>query len=78
MLTFQQCEFLRWFDVFQCSGTVRLVLDRVATPLAAALLLLREVTADVTCSSVACAMILTLTRCLPCRNLVTSFYMLQY
>jgi hypothetical protein len=48
------------------------------TPLAAALLLLLDVTADVTCSCVACAIIVTLISCLLCRNLVTAVYMLQY
>jgi hypothetical protein len=66
------------YHVFHCNGTVRLVPDRVATPLPAAILLLRVVTADVTCSSVACAIIVTLISCLLCRNLVTVPYMLQY
>jgi hypothetical protein len=52
--------WVAWYHAFHCSGTVRLAPDRVATPLPAALLLLRDVTADVTCSSVSCAVIFTL------------------
>jgi hypothetical protein len=48
------------YHVFHCSGTVRLVPDRVATALPAAFLLLRYVNADVTFFSVVCAVILAL------------------
>jgi hypothetical protein len=37
--------WMTWCQVFHCSGTVCLVLDRMATPLPMALLLLRDVTA---------------------------------
>jgi hypothetical protein len=67
--------WVAWYHVFHCSGTDRLVPDRVETPLPAALLLLRDVTADVTYSSVACAIIVPLINLL-CRNLVTATYML--
>jgi hypothetical protein len=45
-----------WHCVFHCNGIVRLEPYRAATPLPAALLLSRDVTADadVTCSFVAC------------------------
>jgi hypothetical protein len=48
--------------------------------LPAASLFLRDVTADVTCSSVACANIVTLRSCLVCRKVVTvlSSVMSQY
>jgi hypothetical protein len=65
--------WLALYHVFFCSGTVRLVLDRVATRLPAALLLLRVINAYV-----ACAVIVTLIRCLLWRSLVTVLYMLQY
>jgi hypothetical protein len=64
--------WVAWFHVFHCSGIVHLVPDRVATPLPAAPLLLRDVT--VTCSSVAYTIIFTLIS----RNLVTALYMLRY
>jgi hypothetical protein len=71
--------WVAWSHVFQCSGTVRLVSDRVATPFHAALLLLRDVTADtdVTCSSVGCVIIVTLIGNLLRRNLVTALYVLH-
>jgi hypothetical protein len=47
------------------------------TPLPTALLLLHDVTAEVTCSSVACAIIVMLISCLLCCNLVTVLYVLQ-
>jgi hypothetical protein len=49
--------------VFHCRGTVRLVQDRVATPLPATLQLLRDVTADI----ITCSITVTLINCLPCR-----------
>jgi hypothetical protein len=60
--------WVTWSQVFYCSGTVRL-----APPLPAALLLLRDViaVADLTRSSVACV-IVTLIICLLCRNIVTA------
>jgi hypothetical protein len=64
--------------MFHYSGTVRLVLDRVATPLPAGLLLLLDVTVDAMCSSIACAAIVMLISCLLCRNLVTALHVLQY
>jgi hypothetical protein len=70
--------WVAWYDVFHCSGTIRLMPDRVATLLPAAFLLLYEITEDVTCSSVACAVIVRLISCLLCRNLVTALTMLQY
>jgi hypothetical protein len=70
--------WVAWFHVFHCSGIVRLVPDRVATPLPAAPLLLREFIADVTRSSVACTIIVTLISCLLCRNLAAALYMLHY
>jgi hypothetical protein len=74
-------HLLMWvacYRVFDCSGTVRLMPDHVATPLPTALLLLCVVTADVTCSSVVCAISFTLTSCLLCRNPVTVLAVLQY
>jgi hypothetical protein len=70
--------WMTWCHKFHCSGTVRLVPDRVATPLPAALLLLRDVTANMTCSSHACAIVVMLISCLLYRNLVTALYMLKY
>jgi hypothetical protein len=67
-----------WYHMFLCSSTVRLVPDCMATPLPAAILLLHDVTADVMCSSVVCAIIITLISCLPGHNLVMALYMLQY
>jgi hypothetical protein len=68
------------YHVFHYSGIVGPLPDRVATPLPSALLLLRDVTADVdmTCSSVACAIIVTLIGCLLCRNLATALHMQHY
>jgi hypothetical protein len=37
--------WVKWYQVFHCSGIFLLAPDRVATPLPAALLLLRDVTA---------------------------------
>ena len=72
--------WVAWYRVFHYIGTARLVPDRVATPLPSALLLLRDVISDVevTCPSVACAIIVTPIGCLLCFNLVTALYMLQY
>jgi hypothetical protein len=52
------------------SGSCRT--ESVATLLPAALLYLHDVTEDVTCSSVACAIIITLISSLFCRSLVTA------
>jgi hypothetical protein len=48
--------WVMWYRVLHCGGTVHLVPDHVAILPSAALLLLRDVTADadVMCSSVAC------------------------
>jgi hypothetical protein len=70
--------WVAWYHGFHCSGTVQLVRDLEATPLPASLLLLRDVTADVTCSSVACAITITLISCLLCSNLVTAVYTPEY
>jgi hypothetical protein len=48
------------------------------TLLPAALLLLRDVTADITCSSVACVIIIALINYLLFRNLVTALYLSAY
>jgi hypothetical protein len=37
--------WVKWYHVFYCSGIFHLALDRLATPLPAAVLLLRDVTA---------------------------------
>jgi hypothetical protein len=66
-----------WFHMFHCSGTVHLVPHHVATLLPAALLLLRDFTANVTCSSVTYAAFVMLISFLLCHNLVTALYMLQ-
>jgi hypothetical protein len=52
--------WVTWYHVFHYSGTVRLALDRVATHLPAALLLLRDVAA------------VAETMCLPSRSLATA------
>jgi hypothetical protein len=52
--------------------------DRVATPLSAALLLLLDVTADVTCSLVTCTITVMLISCSLCHNVVTALNMLQH
>jgi hypothetical protein len=52
--------------------------DCGATLLPAAVLLLRDVTEDVLCTSVVCTIIVTLISCLLCHKLVTDLYMLCY
>jgi hypothetical protein len=69
--------WVAWYRMFHCSGTLRLVLDHTAALLPAVLLLLRYVTADITCSSVACAVIVMLISCLQCHNPVIALYVLR-
>jgi hypothetical protein len=49
--------WVAWYHMFHCRDTVRLLPDRLATRLPAALLMVHVISMDVTCSSIACAII---------------------
>jgi hypothetical protein len=70
--------WVAWYRKFHWSGTIHLVPDCVATPLPAGVILLRDITEDVACSSVACVIIVTLISCLLFLQLVMALYVLRY